>query len=251
MWERLQPQLPDMRRSVASALVGAALAAMLLATPIAAKAAPTKVVVVRDGDSYHLTVDGAPFFVKGAGLDSGDPTELAARGANAFRTWHTDPGRAGKAMLDRAQALGLHVALGLEMSAPRHGFDYSDAKVIAAQQEQMRAVVLRYKDHPAVLVWVVGNELNLSSKDARVWDAVESATRMIHALDPNHPVLTPLAGLDPAVVAEEKARATMLHGSIQGLTAEEALAAVIPASGVEHELNGKVLLIRLGPGARD
>ena len=50
--------------------------------------------------------------------------------------------------------------------------------------------------------------------------------------------------------AEEKARATMLHGSIQGLTAEEALAAVIPASGVEHELNGKVLLIRLGPGSR-
>jgi hypothetical protein len=50
--------------------------------------------------------------------------------------------------------------------------------------------------------------------------------------------------------AEEKARATMLHGSIQGLTAEEAVAAVIPASGVEHELNGKVLLIRLGPGSR-
>lgn len=50
--------------------------------------------------------------------------------------------------------------------------------------------------------------------------------------------------------AEEKARATMLHGSIQGLTAEEALAAVIPTSGVEHELNGKVLLIRLGPGSR-
>ena len=181
------------------------------ATPAApTEVASAKVAVVRDGDSYHLTVDGAPFFVKGAGLDSGDPTELAARGANAFRTWHTDMGPAGKAMLDRAQVLGLHVAMGLEMRAPRHGFDYSDAKTIAAQQENMRAAVLRYKDHPAVLVWVVGNELNLSSKDARVWDAVESATRMIHALDPNHPVLTPLAGLDPAVVAAVKARAPSL-----------------------------------------
>ncbi len=166
--------------------------------------------MVHDAAGYHLSVDGAPFFVKGAGLDGGDPTALAARGANAFRTWHTDIGTAGKAMLDRAQALGLHVALGLEMSAPRHGFDYGDARAIAQQQEKMRAVVLRYKDHPAVLAWVVGNELNLWSKDARVWDAVESATKMIHALDPNHPVLTPLAGLDPAVVAEVKARAPSL-----------------------------------------
>ena len=50
---------------------------------------------------------------------------------------------------------------------------------------------------------------------------------------------------------EQKARATLLHGSIRGLTAEEALAAVLPTSGVEHQLNGKVLLIRLGPGSKD
>ena len=50
---------------------------------------------------------------------------------------------------------------------------------------------------------------------------------------------------------EQKARATLLHGSIQGLTAEEALAAVLPTSGVEHQLNGKVLLIGLGPSPKD
>jgi hypothetical protein len=44
---------------------------------------------------------------------------------------------------------------------------------------------------------------------------------------------------------EEKARTTILHGSIKGLTPGEALAAVLPTSGVEHQLANGVLLIRL------
>ncbi len=48
---------------------------------------------------------------------------------------------------------------------------------------------------------------------------------------------------------EEKASATILHGSIKGLTPEEALAAVLPASGVAHQLENGVLLIQLAAGA--
>lgn len=47
---------------------------------------------------------------------------------------------------------------------------------------------------------------------------------------------------------ERKSSTTILHGSIQGLTAREALAAVLPTSGVEHELANGVLLIRPGAG---
>ena len=50
---------------------------------------------------------------------------------------------------------------------------------------------------------------------------------------------------------EDKARTTTLHGSIQGLTPEQALAAVLPTSGVEHRLDGTVLSIRLGVGGSD
>ncbi len=50
---------------------------------------------------------------------------------------------------------------------------------------------------------------------------------------------------------EDKARTTTLHGSIQGLTPEQALAAVLPTSGVEHRLDGSVLSIRLGVGGRN
>ena len=49
---------------------------------------------------------------------------------------------------------------------------------------------------------------------------------------------------------EEKVRTITLHGSIQGLTSEQALAAVLPTSGVEHQLDGTVLSVRLGVGGR-
>ncbi len=47
---------------------------------------------------------------------------------------------------------------------------------------------------------------------------------------------------------EEKALKTILHGSIKGLTPEEALSAVLPASGVGYRLENRVLLILLGAG---
>jgi ferric-dicitrate binding protein FerR (iron transport regulator) len=47
---------------------------------------------------------------------------------------------------------------------------------------------------------------------------------------------------DPAV--EEQSRTTTLHGSIQGLTPDEALSAVLPTVGVEHSLQEGVLRIR-------
>ena len=50
---------------------------------------------------------------------------------------------------------------------------------------------------------------------------------------------------------EDKARTTTLHGSIQGLSSEQALAAVLPTSGVAHRLEAGVLSISLGVGAKD
>jgi hypothetical protein len=47
---------------------------------------------------------------------------------------------------------------------------------------------------------------------------------------------------------EAKAATTILHGSIQGLTPEEALAAVLPTAGVKYRLEGGVLTVRLTPG---
>ena len=78
-------------------------------------------------DGYQLTVDGVPFFVKGAGLEFGQLASLKDAGGNAFRTWRVDNGtRDAINILDEAEALGLKVCMGLDIARERHGFDYDD-----------------------------------------------------------------------------------------------------------------------------
>jgi hypothetical protein len=51
------------------------------------------------------------------------------------------------------------------------------------------------KDHPALLGWGIGNELNLRATNFKVWDAVQDIAAMIHKTDPIHPTTTMLAGI--------------------------------------------------------
>ena len=156
---------------------------------------PKVVKVEQLGDRYSLTVDGQPFFVKGAGCEFGSIPELALNGANSFRTWRTDNGQqTGQEVLDTALEHGLMVCMGIEVGRERHGFDYDDPEAVREQLEYVRQEVLKYKDHPALLAWGIGNELNLRSTNPAVWDAVEEIAVMIKKIDPNHPVTTMLAG---------------------------------------------------------
>jgi hypothetical protein len=180
-----------------------------LAPPLAA--GPVKTEVVRTGNGYVLLRGGEPYVVRGAGMVTDDIARFAAHGGNSIRTWTTDSRiqDIGK-LLDQAQRHRVTVALGLPMKAERYGFDYDDPVAVAAQRESLRDEILRYRDHPALLAWIVGNELDLGYTNPRVFDAVEDVARMIRALDPNHPVTTALAGFHPAVVAEAIAQAPSL-----------------------------------------
>ncbi len=74
----------------------------------------------------------------------------------------------------------------------------------------MRGEVLKYRDHPAVLIWIIGNELDHSYKNPRVYNAVNDVAKMIRELDPYHPTTTTTAGFKPRVTAEILARAPAL-----------------------------------------
>ncbi len=162
----------------------------------------SQVTLKAEAGSYQLYVNGEPFYIKGAGLECGDIQSLAAHGGNAMRTWRTDTQcRKGNEILDEAQKNGLMVCMGLEIARERHGFDYNDNAAVREQFEYARAEVLKYKDHPALLAWGVGNELNLHYDNPKVWDAVNEIAEMIHEIDPNHPVTTMLAGADKNVLA--------------------------------------------------
>ena len=120
---------------------------------------------------------------------------FAAHGGNSFRTWRTDNAeRSGQEVLDEAARNGLTVAMCIDIGRERLGFDYDDADAVAAQLEFARGEVEKYKDHPALLTWIIGNEPNLHFKNPRVFDAINDISRMIHELDGNHPTTTALAG---------------------------------------------------------
>ena len=167
-----------------------------------------KVEVRKTADRYQLFVNGQPFYIKGAGLEFGSQEELALHGGNSFRTWRTENGRdGGRKVLDRALKNGLFVTMGLEIARERHGFNYDDSAAVAKQLAEVKAEVLKYKDHPAMLLWGIGNELNLNAKNPKVWDAVNEISKTIHQVDPNHPTMTMLAGIGPDTVNFIKTRA--------------------------------------------
>ena len=172
---------------------------------------PIRVEIEKSDDGYRLLRGGEPYSVRGAGMVRNDIERFAAAGGNSIRNWSTmQSGQDTRELLDAAHAHGVTVALGLPMVPQRHGFDYDDPVAVAEQLEVMRGEVLKYRDHPAVLVWVIGNELNHSYTNPRVYDAVNDVAEMIRELDPYHPTTTATSGFKPDVIAEIIARAPAL-----------------------------------------
>ena len=206
---------------VAALLAGVTNGTAQTSTGVSARG-PVKVELKKNADGYQLTRNGEPFYVKGAGgiayLD-----RLASYGGNSIRTWST---RNAQAVLDSAHKYGLTVLMGLDVARERHGFNYDDQAAVQQQLQKLKAEILQYKDHPALLAWGIGNELNLHYKNEKVWDAVNDISKMIHELDPHHPTTTALAGISKPVIDQIKKRAPDLdllsvntYGGLAGLPA--------------------------------
>ncbi|MDH3322450.1 MAG: hypothetical protein OEM04_05620, partial [Flavobacteriaceae bacterium] len=132
---------------------------------------PAKVELTKKNGKFQLLVNKEPFYIKGAGLEFGNIPSLAKHNGNSFRTWRTEDGqRSGKEVLDEAYENGLMVTMGIEVARERHGFDYDDAHAVQEQLERIKGEVMALKDHPALLIWGIGNELNLRYTNAKVWD---------------------------------------------------------------------------------
>jgi hypothetical protein len=165
-----------------------------------------KVEVKKTGSTYQLMRNGQPYFIKGAG-GTGYMDRIVAYGGNSVRTWSTE---GGMQILDSAQKYGLTVLMGLPVLPERHGFNYDDPAAVAKQMAMIRAEVIKFKDHPALLAWGIGNELNLSYKNPKVWDAVNDIAKMIHKEDPNHPASTVLAGINKREIDYIKTNASAI-----------------------------------------
>jgi hypothetical protein len=155
---------------------------------------------------WQFLVDGQPFFVKGVTYGGGAPQPemdedfklLKDLGVNAIRIWGCND-EATPRLLDTAQKNGIKVMLGLWIRHGRPGaegvdhFNYvTDEAGKKAQFDEQTGYVKKFKDHPAVLCWGVGNEvtLNIATEEEKVayGKFLETVCTEIKKLDPNHPI---------------------------------------------------------------
>ena len=201
---------------------------------------PIKTVITNENNQWQFVRNGQPYFVKGAG-GSEYLKELVACGGNSIRTWDS---KEGLKVLDAAQKHGLTVLMGLSVRPERHGFNYDDSTAVKKQFEQMKIEVQRLKNHPALLAWGIGNELNLSYENPKVWKAVNDIAVMIHEIDPNHPVSTVLAGINKREVDYIKAAGKEIDFLAVNTYGE---LAALPGQIVERGWDGPYMVTEWGP----
>jgi hypothetical protein len=165
-------------------------------TPLSILFADVK--ISSDANGFQIIRDGKPYLVKGA-VGAVRLKELAAAGANSIRS--------GPTSLDMAQELGLSVLVGLPLGKQRWGFDYSDPASLAKQRDEIRRIVIQYKDHPAVLIWAIGNEPEIRTTEEQrrlMWAEIDRLAVMIRELDPHHPVITVIGDAYRRILHEAK-----------------------------------------------
>lgn len=146
-------------------------------------------------NGFELFKNDEPYYIKGAGAKS-NFGELKKAGANSIRIWSTN----NKSYLDSAHKYGLTVTLGLWVAQERNGFNYDDQYAVAGQIALLKKDILKLKDHPSLLMWGIGNEVDLQYSNFKVWETIEEIAKFIKKVDPNHPTVTVIAGLDPSKV---------------------------------------------------
>ncbi|SDF55573.1 glycoside hydrolase family 2 TIM barrel-domain containing protein [Chitinophaga filiformis] len=148
-----------------------------------------KVWVARQDGRYILYRNGTPFVVRG-GSGYTQMARLKAIGGNTIRTWDTT--RLG-AILDEAAANNLAVIAGFYVPESKYlDYFYRNQQKVDSQYAAFRQVVQRYRSHPALLMWCLGNEVDFPFKARykKFYDAYNSLLDMIHTEDPDHPVTT-------------------------------------------------------------
>jgi hypothetical protein len=167
---------------------------------------PPTAIPVRVDSTTGMSRGGKPYFVKGAG-GRGCPEQLAARGANSIRTWDTN-GLADT--LDQAEKLGLTVSAGIWLESESGWFSYQNPAHCEKQAARVRKQVMLHRDHPALLAWGLGNEVEGDGTNDAYWRQLDRLARLVREIDPAHPTFTAVAGMNHAKAAGMDAHAPHL-----------------------------------------
>lgn len=164
-----------------------------------------KVFIEYKNGKYILKRNGKPFVIKGvAGYSNLEALKNA--GGNTIRTWDTTN---LDGILSEAQALNLAVVVGLPM--PNISIEanfYQNPQKVQSQYQAYSKLINRYKNHPAVLFWCLGNELAFPQRLQfnAFYQSFNNLVEMIHREDPNHLVTTTVVNTQPRTILNIKLR---------------------------------------------
>lgn len=152
----------------------------------------TATVYVREThNGYELVRNHKPFIIKGAAGNS-HLKELKEAGGNTIRLYDTI-NLLGN--LDAAHKAGLAVIVDIPLPKFGDGSRFYESDLTPAKKK-ISALVSKFKDHPALLYWNVGNELYYPTfyKSTSFFDSFNSLVDLVKEEDPNHPVSTAIIG---------------------------------------------------------
>lgn len=157
-----------------------------------------KVYIEHKDGRYTLVRNGKPFSIRGAGGES-HFRELHEAGGNTLRTWDTTH---LAQILDSAQTQGLAVIVGLPLPNSGDISFYNNPEITKTRFRALQSLIKRFRNHPAVLMWCLGNELDFPYKwtYGSFYDSFNELTDMIHREDPDHPVTTTILNFNPKYI---------------------------------------------------
>lgn len=147
-----------------------------------------KVEIIKENGKFTLYRNGQPFLIKGA-VGNGRVAELAACGGNTISLWDT---LRFEQIFNEAAKHNIAVIAGLDIPGGENDAFYSDAQKTDELFARYSYIVKKYKKHPSLLAWILGNELKMpfSANSSSFYKTYNRLLDMIHEQDPDHPVTT-------------------------------------------------------------
>lgn len=153
-----------------------------------------------------LYVDGEEFVVKGVAGNSFDKNP-AVVGANTIRLYNMTTNTLAELgyVLDDAWMNGLKVCVGIFMfpwnqNGDKNFYSNNYSGSVEKVRTHVKNVVETYKNHPAVLMWCLGNECESAydgsenlGNDHHMWNVMSEFAAYVKEIDPNHLVTTCVA----------------------------------------------------------
>lgn len=172
--------------------------ALLVTLVAACNPVPEDGVVIlpaKDG-GFQLYVDGQATQLYGVG-GTNRLEDASANGANSFRTWGGNV-ESIRRDVQKAAANNMYIMQGIGLSK-KHS-DYLDDGYKDKVRSQVRELAETFKDDRNILIWGIGNEIQLDGANGEVeWSFVNELSELIKSIDTRHLTST-IISHDPAAI---------------------------------------------------